>query len=62
MKTIKASLRLNKNGRLYCTVHNTYKVPLAPRNGCKICWLLFEHSAKQETINYLVEVLEKKYK
>lgn len=58
MKTIKASLRINKNGRLHCTVHHTSKVALAPKNGCKICWVLFEHTAKILTIDLMQEVLE----
>jgi hypothetical protein len=60
MKTVKASLRINKNGRLYCTLHQTHKVSVAPRNGCKICWMLFDNFSKQATIDNLVtEILDR---
>jgi hypothetical protein len=57
MKTIKASLRINKNGRLFCTLHNTYKVIKPPRNGCKVCWTLYEQAQKQSVIDTLLENL-----
>lgn len=58
MRTIKASLKVNKNGRLFCTVHNTYKVSKQPKNDCKICWTLFENfSTKQATLDLLNEAL-----
>jgi hypothetical protein len=46
MKTIKASLKINKNGRLFCTVHRTYKVLRAPTVDCKICWVLYNNLNK----------------
>lgn len=58
MKTIKASLRLNKNGRLFCTRHNTYKVSKPPTNGCKICWTIYDKSVVQPWIDKAVEQLQ----
>jgi hypothetical protein len=57
MKTIKASLRLNKNGRLFCTLHNTYRVTKPPRNGCNVCWTLYDNTTKQFAIDAAVEAI-----
>jgi len=62
MRTIKASLRINKNGRLYCTAHQTYKVASPPRNGCKICWELFDKNIVQPSLDAMIEDLEKELK
>jgi len=59
MKTIKASLKLNKNGRLFCSVHNTYRVVKPPKSNCKICWVLYNNSSKQDIIDYLTEILDR---
>ena len=59
MRTIKASLKINKNGRLFCTVHNTYRVSKPPKNDCKICWTLFEYSDKQATCDLLQNAIGK---
>lgn len=60
MRAIKASLKLNKNGRLYCTVHKTYKVSAPPKTDCKICWTIYENVAKQVSIdNLMTEILDR---
>jgi hypothetical protein len=62
MKTVKASLRINKNGRLYCTLHQTYKVLRPPTGGCKVCWTLYDNLQKQSTIDKAIEALEEALK
>lgn len=59
MRTIKASLKLNKNGRLFCTLRQTYKVSKPPINNCKICWEIFDKSVVQPTLDKMIEDLEK---
>ena len=59
MRNIKASLRLNKNGRLFCTVHNTYKVSKPPKNDCKICWTLYENAPKQTELDKFREIINR---
>jgi hypothetical protein len=62
MKTIKASLKINKNGRLFCALHKTYKVAKPPTTDCKICWVLYNNCSKQEVVNetvsYVTELLD----
>jgi hypothetical protein len=62
MKTVKASLRINKNGRLYCTAHQTYRVIIAPRNDCKICWELFDKNFVQPSLDSMIKDLEEEIK
>ena len=56
MKTIKASLKMYKNGRLFCSLHKTYRVSSPPTNGCKICWSIYYSFVKQ----FLIDDLFKK--
>ena len=50
MRTIKATLKANKNGRLFCTVHQTYKVIRPPTSDCKVCWILYNNLHKQQVV------------
>jgi hypothetical protein len=59
MKTIKASLKVNKNGRLYCALHKTYKVITPPTIDCTICWTIYEKSNEQVVLDILSEALKK---
>ena len=62
MRTIKASLKINKNGRLFCTVHNTYKVSKLPVTNCKICWEIFDKSITQPFLDAAINDLEQELK
>lgn len=60
MRTIKASLKVNKNGKLQCTKHQTYKVIKPPTSNCTICWILYNNLHKQKVVEECVtEILDR---
>jgi hypothetical protein len=59
MRTIKASLKVNKNGRLYCALHKTYKIITQPTTDCTICWTIYEKSCEQIVLDILNDALVK---
>jgi hypothetical protein len=62
MRTIKASLKINKNGRLFCTKHQVYKVSRPPTTDCNICWTLFDQNKVQPILNKMIRDLENELK